>query len=95
MRELRLTDQEIQRLVAPKLVAKLRKAGFVMGRSSGEFPSALFVPISLDLTGWCSFTRDHDGVWTFQQDENRIAEIIADGLEAHGDAIATREAPRA
>ena len=41
------------------------------------------------------FVRTDDGVWVFQQDENRMAEIVADGLEDHGAAIAARQAPRA
>lgn len=95
MLELRLTDQELQALVAPRLVARLRKAGFKMGRTEGEFPSSMFVPISLDLVGWCSFTRDADGFWTIQQDETRIAEVVADAHEMHYEAITGREAPRA
>lgn len=81
--------------MAPRLIARFRKAGFKMGRSSGEFPASVFVPISLDLMGWCQFTRDADGVWTFLQDENLIAERLDDTHALHADAIATRQAPRA
>lgn len=93
MRELRLTDRDLQALVAPGLRAKLRAAGFKIGRSSGEFPAALFVPISLDLVGWCQFTRDEDGVWTILQDETRMADILDDAHAMHADAVATRAAP--
>jgi hypothetical protein len=95
MKELRITDQDLQALVAPALRERLKKVGFVLGRSTGEFPAAVWVPINLDLVGWCHFVRTDDGVWVFQQDENRMAEIVADGREDHGEAIATRQAPRA
>jgi hypothetical protein len=94
MREIRLTDQELQKLVAPVLRGYLRRRGFVMGRSSAEFPTSLFVPISLDLVGWCNFERDADGVWTIQQDENRMADLMAEAREMHYAAIVNREAPR-
>lgn len=94
MQELRLTDQELQALVAPALRARLREAGFKMGRSEGEFPSSLFVPISLDLVGWCSFERDEDGNWIFKQDENRMVDLMGDSQAAHFEAITNRHMPR-
>lgn len=73
MKELRLTDAELQALIAPALRAKLRAAGFEAGRPSTihGYPF-FFLPINLDLAGQVSIERSEDGTWMFRQEQNPI-----------------------
>lgn len=95
-RELKLTDRELQDLIAPPLRNKLREAGFAMGASMTleGFSSAFYFPINLDLSGVCTVERDSDGVWTIRQCEDGvIADRIADASENLTEAIANRTRP--
>jgi hypothetical protein len=67
MRELRLTDGELQKLVAPAIRAHLKTAGFHTGASSCN-NNAFFFPINLDLAGDVRVTRHEDGTWVFTQE---------------------------
>lgn len=96
MRELTLTDRELQALIAPKLRRRLKKAGFVMGASeaSDDRPSFYFV-IHLDLVGFSELVRNDDGTWTISQCENAmVADRVASSNVLHEEAIARREAPQ-
>lgn len=94
MRVLQITDGEIQALVAPALRAYLRKAGFVIGASSGDEPSTFWMPVNIDLAGHVDVIRDEDGIWTFTQEENmHVADRVAEASEYHGAAIAQRGSP--
>jgi hypothetical protein len=67
MREVRMTDSELQKLVAPALREHLKKAGFFTGASSIDH-CGYFFPINIDLAGAVKITRHEDGTWTFMQE---------------------------
>jgi hypothetical protein len=94
VRELRITDGELQTLIATALRRKLAKAGFKTGTPS-DANAAFFFPINLELTGDCEVIRHEDGTWTFTQEETpMIADRIAQTAIFHAAAIAQREATR-
>lgn len=91
MKELRLTDAELQALIAPALRARLQESGFAFGRPMDarldEFDIMLF-PIGLDLAGLASVERDLEGVWTFRQIDSAVLhDRTADALRSHVAAI--------
>ncbi len=91
MRELRITDAELQALIAPGLRRKFVEAGFKTGTASDENTS-FFFPINLQLAGECFVTRHEDGTWTFTQEEApMIADRVAQAAVSHASAIAQRE----
>lgn len=68
MKELRLTDRELQDMIAPALRARLRAAGFEPMHSDGAEPMGFSLPITLDLAGDVTLERNIDeGIWTFRQ----------------------------
>ena len=68
MRELRITDVELQKMIAPVLRKRLRKAGFAMGAASADGPPTYMFPINLDLAAFVTVIRREDGTWLFQQE---------------------------
>jgi hypothetical protein len=96
MLELRLTDLELQRLLAPALKKRLRQEGFRFGAS--ETPAdgfnTVLLPIRLDLADEISISRDDDGVWSFQQSDPTIARRFMETFSDHFEAVAGRESPR-
>ena len=94
MRELRITDGEVQALIAPAFRARLRAEGFKMGTASDADPSSFFFPINLNLAGHVEVVRGADGVWSiFQEDDAHINDRTAAASEYHGGAIAGRDQP--
>lgn len=88
MRELRLSDQEVQKLIAPALRRRLKQAGFVSGTASGHHYGFVF-PINLGLAGSVSIERFDDGTWVFQQEvDMRLAERTHETFTIHAEAIA-------
>ena len=85
MRELRMTDGELQRLIAPAIRKKLKAAGFVSGTPSDEH-AGYFFPINIEMNG-LEVTRHEDGTWTFVQEDLAIAGRLNDTLDIHGAAI--------
>lgn len=95
MKELRLTDGEMQALVANKLRAKLRAAGFKMGPPADQEPPTFYFPININVAGEVAIVRHEDGTWTILQDEHgMLADRTAAALGIHAAAIASREVPR-
>ena len=92
MRELRLTDAELQQLVATSLREALIKAGFARG-SSVERVGSFMMPINLDLAGNITIERGEDGVWTFRQTSPEI-DVVLDTCR-HYHVSAMTEAARA
>lgn len=94
MKEVRLSNRELQALIAPGLIAKLKAAGFQAGRSSGECCAVVF-PINLNFSGTVDIERTDDGVWTFrQQDDVDVASRTEFAAQAHAAAVSEREGPR-
>jgi hypothetical protein len=95
MLELRLTDLELQRLLAPALKKRLRQEGFRFGAS--ETPAdgfnTVLLPIRLDLSESVSISRDDDGVWLFQQSDPAIERRFMESCMAHYEAIQSRQSP--
>lgn len=87
MKELRLTDRELQ-LIAPALRDRLSKAGFVAQDSEGNQPAGFAFPITLNLVGDVELRRDEDeGVWIFRQVEHGdVAERTEFAERAHVEA---------
>lgn len=90
MKELRLTDGELQAIVAPAIRERLRAAGFAMGTSSGDLPSSFWMPVNLNLAGHVEIIRSEDGVWSFTQVDGVIADRVAVTGEIHEGAILGR-----
>lgn len=90
MRELRITDGELQRMIGGVLRERLAKAGFRMGTPSDAIPSSFFFPVCLNLDGDVDVVRDADGHWTITQDKPEITERLASTLADHHEAIANR-----
>ena len=90
MRELRITDVELQKMIAPVLRKRLRKAGFAMGAASADGPPTYLFPINLDLAAFVTVIRREDGTWLFQQDDFVIAERLEESFLMHGDAYVNR-----
>lgn len=96
MRELEMSDGEIQALVATAIRAKLKAAGFTMGATDDadavEGPGAFYFPINLNLAGDCTVTRAEDGTWTITQEDNPLlADRTASAFQSHAAAIERRE----
>ena len=89
MKELRITDSELQAVIAPALRKFLAGKGFLMGTPSDSL-TTYFFPIDVNLAGCVDVTRDADGVWTITQDEHGMAERVAVSAFEHGEAIASR-----
>ena len=87
MRELRITDAELQALIAPGLRARLKQAGFRNGTASNDH-TGFFFPINLEIAGSCTVGRLEDGTWVFTQvDDAVIAERTELASAAHTDAV--------
>jgi hypothetical protein len=91
MNTLRISDGELQTLLATAIRKKLAGAGFKTGASMegwGNPNCAFYFPINLNLSGQCGVQRGADGFWTFSQEDNPImADRLAATLRAHADAI--------
>jgi len=88
VKELRITDAELQSMIAPALKAKLHAAGFQRGFCDAEH-CGFFFPINLELAGTCTVTRNEDGTWTFTQQDNTITDRLDETYEIHAAAIET------
>jgi hypothetical protein len=87
MRELQITDADLQKLLAPTIRKYLRKAGFKMGAPSGAEPPSYFFPINLELAGDVTVTRREDGTWSFTQETDlMLIERTAESGFAHASA---------
>lgn len=95
MIELRITDVDLQKIIGNLLRKRLRKAGFAMGMSEAEEPTAFLLPINLDLAGHVTVVHSpEEGCFVFTQADGKIERIIVDINEDCGDAIANRADPR-
>lgn len=93
MHELRLTDLELQSLLAPALKARLRQEGFKFGESESphdETHNLLLLPVNLDLADEVMVERTDDGVWVFRQSNPAISRRLLESMLAHGEAIEAR-----
>jgi hypothetical protein len=93
MREFRISDVELQGIIAPLLRMRLREAGFAMGAPSAEQQPTYMFPINLDVSGAVTVIRGDDGFWTFQQDEMKMAERLEETFLMHGEAFMNRANP--
>ena len=92
MKEVRISDADLQRDLSNALTARLKKAGFHTGAASDELCTVMF-PIRLDLAGRVTIGRDESGFWTFTQElELDVSERTAFVEQTHAAAIANREA---
>lgn len=90
MTELRISDAELQRLVATALIGRLRTAGFHTLPSMTERCSICF-PVSLELAGYVTVERHDDGTWSFQQElDLDLAERTRDVERYHASAVYSR-----
>ena len=87
MRTLTLTDAELQRLIAPAIRKRLKAAGFQTGTPSDDH-AGFFFPIDLNICGKVDVTRHEDGTWTFEQEDQAIADRIESSFNCHAEAIA-------
>ena len=67
MIELRISDGELQQLIAPAILKRLKKAGFRNGTPSDDM-CTFFLPVNLNLAGRVKVTRHEDGTWLIQQE---------------------------
>jgi hypothetical protein len=86
LRELRITDTELQEMIGTALRERLRKAGFRHGTPSDDL-YAFNLPITLDLAGTVYVRRTEDGVWTITQEEDAIMERLAEAGIAFAEAV--------
>ncbi len=88
MRTVRISDAELQKLIATELRKRLVAGGFAPGARS-DVNCFAFFPINLDLAGSATVQRDEDGFWTFTQEVDEIAEDrTAEAHGAHASAVA-------
>jgi hypothetical protein len=88
VKELRLTDRELQALIAPALLARLKAAGFVTAHSEGAQPVGFAFPITLNLAGEVTLHRSDEGVWTLTQlSDGDLAERTEFAQRAHVEAV--------
>lgn len=93
MRELRISDAELQRDLSRVLMARLKKAGFHTGAASDEQCTAM-LPVRIDLAGAVMVKRDEAGFWIITQELHlELADRTAFTEQAHVAAIESREAP--
>ena len=87
-RELRLTDLELQGLLATALHSRLREAGFKQGIPTTAHGWLMF-PVSLNLSGVVNITRTDAGDWVFIQQDTPgpLDERMAAAAQAHTAAI--------
>jgi len=88
VQELRISDGELQGLIAPRLRKRLAGAGFKMGSPSSEPASSFYFIINLDLAGHVTIECGIDGIWIFRQDERRLAAIVDDVGAIHVETVA-------
>ena len=87
MRELRITDEDLQALIADGLRKKLKAAGFNTVVPSSDH-AGFFFPVNLSLAGECTVTRHEDGTWTITQEDNALlADRTDDCLGFHAQAV--------
>jgi hypothetical protein len=96
MLELRLTDIELQRLLAPALKKRLAREGFRFGTSESpqDGYNTILLPVRLDLADSVSLSRDPDGLWIFQQIDPGIERRFLETFADHYEAIERRELPK-
>ena len=91
MRELRISDAELQGIIAPLLRTRLKEAGFAVGTPSDQEPTTFVFPINLDLVGAVAVTREEDGTWWFQQEADpMLFDRLGESMVAHFHAFDTR-----
>lgn len=93
MREITITDGELQKMIGEGIRRRLRAAGFVLGTSERDISRTYLFPINLDLTGAVEVFRHEDGVWTIRQDETAIAAMINESDHMLGEAVLRRTLP--
>lgn len=90
MREVQISDAELQALIAPPIRERLKAAGFQTG-ASVTASCGVFLPVFLDMAGSIEVERTEDGMWTFRQELNvELADRTADALHAHVESIGAR-----
>jgi hypothetical protein len=93
VREVRISDADLQKIIGPPLRAFLKKNGFKSGTASDE-GTGYFFPIDLDLAGNISVVRHADGTWMFLQEDALIADRVAQTAALHLEVIQEAEARR-
>lgn len=93
MKEARISDAEMQRLVATALTKRLRAAGLHTVESCAH-RWAVCLPVTLNLAGHVDVEHDDDaGEWIIRQElETALADRTTFAEGAHAGAFASREA---
>lgn len=93
MKEARISDAEMQRLVATALTKRLRASGLHTIDSSAS-RWAICLPVTINLAGVVVIDHDEDaGEWVFRQElEAELADRTAFAESAHAAAFSSREA---
>ena len=95
MKELHITDAELQKLIAPALRKRLKAAGFHTGTASDD-NCAFFFPINLSVAGSVKVTRHEDGTWCIQQETSPALSERTDACDGLAfSAIMQRDRPLA
>lgn len=95
MKELRITDAELQRLVGTALRLYLERRGFKMASSSAGARGGYYVfPVNLGLADRVEVERYGDGTWAIRQQDEAIAARLDDAVLIHGEAILASARPR-
>lgn len=87
MKELRITDAEMQRLVALPLRTYLIRHGFKHGEASTDHAIYAF-PVALDLAGVVTVVHEDDGHWRFvQETDETLSDRLDSSLASHTEAV--------
>lgn len=93
MKEVRISDAQLQQIIGRPLVEHLRRNGFQTGRGTHE-QCSIAMPIELDLAGAVDIIRSEDGIWTFRQElDYALSARMEFAADSHMTAIESREAP--
>lgn len=84
---MRISDRDLQAMIAPRLKDALRRAGFKIG-TNGDGHACFMIPVNVGLIGTSQLTLQEDGNWLFQQEESEvIADRVTDAGMAHFEAM--------
>jgi hypothetical protein len=87
VKELRISDRDLQKLIATGIKDALRRAGFKIGEN-GDGHACVMLPVNIGLTGISQVTHFEDGSWLFEQEETeQIYDRVSDAGMAHFDAM--------
>jgi hypothetical protein len=92
LKQLELSDAQVQELVAPALLKRLRDAGFHTGVPT-DTATTVYVPINLDLVGDVEIVRYEDGTWVFRQQTTEVAGMLEHAAAAFLDACVHSDRP--